>query len=207
MLSSKPNPDRIINPEEAGKLSVESLMESLSSSMEGLSSSEVGSRLSQFGPNEIAEKKANPLLKFLGYFWGPIPWMIEIAAVLSAVIQHWEDFAVIFSLLLVNAVVGFWQEHKASNAIELLKQSLAPKARVLRDGKWADIPSRDLVPGDVVRVRIGVIIPADIKLIEGDYLEADESALTGESLPVEKHTSDVAYSGSIVRQGEMNGLV
>jgi H+-transporting ATPase len=207
VLSSKSNLDQIINSEEAGKLSAESFMESLSFSAGGLTSSEAGSRLLQYGPNEITEKKVNPLLKFLSYFWGPIPWMIEIAAVLSAVIQRWEDFAVIFSLLLVNAVVGFWQEHKASNAIELLKQRLAPKARVLRDGKWADIPSKDLVPGDVVRVRLGVIVPADIKLIEGDYLEVDESALTGESLPVEKHTSDVAYSGSIVRQGEMKGLV
>jgi H+-transporting ATPase len=207
VLSSKSVPDQIIDPKEAGKLSVELLIETLSSSANGLSSSEAASRLSQYGSNEIAEKKANPLLKFLSYFWGPIPWMIEIAAVLSAVIQRWVDFAVIFALLLVNAVVGFWQEHKASNAIELLKQRLAPKARVLRDGKWADIPSKNLVPGDVVRVRLGVIVPADIKLIEGDYLEVDESALTGESLPVEKHTSDVAYSGSIVRQGEMNGMV
>jgi H+-transporting ATPase len=196
-----------ISADEAKGISSDDLVSKLSSSKKGLSSSEAEERLQKYGSNEITEKKVNPLLKFLGYFWGPIPWMIEIAAVLSAVIQRWEDFAVIFSLLLVNAVVGFWQEHKASNAIELLKQRLAPKARVLRDGKWTDLPSRDLVPGDIVRVRLGVIVPADIKLVEGDYLEVDESALTGESLPVEKHTSDVAYSGSVVRQGEMNGLV
>jgi H+-transporting ATPase len=133
--------------------------------------------------------------------------MIEVAAILSAVVHHWEDFWIIFVLLLLNAIVGFWQEHKADNAIELLKQKLAPKARVLRDGKWIEVDAKEVVPGDVVRVRLGVIIPADIKLIEGDYLLADESALTGESLPVEKHVSDVAYSGSIARQGEMNGLV
>jgi len=173
----------------------------------GLSSEEVERKRQQYGSNEIPEKKVNPLRKFLGYFWGPIPWMIEAAAILSIVIQHWEDFAVIFTLLLVNAVVGFWQEHKADNAIELLKKRLAPKARVLRDGTWREIPAIELVPGDVVRVRLGDIVPADIKLMKGDYLLLDESALTGESLPVEKHISDLAYSGSIVRQGEMNASV
>jgi len=107
----------------------------------------------------------------------------------------------------VNAVVGFWQEHKADNAIELLKKRLAPKARVLRDSKWMEIPAKELVPGDVVRVRLGDIVPADVKLMKGDYLLLDESALTGESLPAEKHVSDLAYSGSIVRQGEMNAYV
>lgn len=107
----------------------------------------------------------------------------------------------------MNAVVGFWQEHKADNAIELLKKRLAPKARVLRDSKWMEIPAKELVPGDVVRVRLGDIVPADVKLMKGDYLLLDESALTGESLPAEKHVSDLAYSGSIVRQGEMNAYV
>jgi H+-transporting ATPase len=173
----------------------------------GLSSAEVEKKLQQYGPNEIPEKKVNPLRKFLGYFWGPIPWMIEAAAALSIVIQHWEDFGIIFTLLIVNAVVGFWQEHKADNAIELLKKRLAPKARVLREGTWREIPARELVPGDILRVRLGDIVPADVKLMKGDYLLADESALTGESLPVEKHVSDVAYSGSIVRQGEMDAYV
>jgi len=133
--------------------------------------------------------------------------MIEAAVIVSAFIQHWIDFGIIFVLLMVNAVVGFWQEYKAGNAIELLKQRLAPKARVLRDGKWREISARELVPGDVVRVRLGDIVPADVKLFEGDYLLVDESTLTGESLPVEKHIEDVGYAGSIVRQGEMNALV
>jgi H+-transporting ATPase len=173
----------------------------------GLSAAEAERRLLQFGPNEIPERKTRPLRKFLSYFWGPIPWMIEVAAVLSVIIQHYEDFAVIFTLLIVNAVVGFWQERKAENAIELLKKRLAPKARVLRDGTWREIPSRELVPGDVVRVRLGDIVPADVKLMKGEYLLADESALTGESLPVEKHVSDIAYAGAIVRQGEMDANV
>ena len=173
----------------------------------GLTQEEVNRRLLQYGYNEIPERKINPIRKFLSYFWGPIPWMIEVAAVLSIVIQHYEDFGIILTLLIVNAIVGFWQERKADNAIELLKKRLAPRARVLRGGVWGEIPSRELVPGDVVRVRLGDIVPADVKLMEGDYLLADESALTGESLPVEKHVSDIAYAGAIVRQGEMDASV
>ena len=173
----------------------------------GLSSEEVERKRQQYGSNEIPEKKVSPIRKFLGYFWGPIPWMIATAAVLSAIIQHWEDFAIIFTLLMVNAVVGFWQEHKADNAIGLLKKRLAPKARVLRDSSWREIPAKELVPDDIVRVRLGDVVPADVKLMQGDYLLLDESALTGESLPAEKRVSDVAYSGSIVRQGEMNAYV
>ena len=133
--------------------------------------------------------------------------MIEAAVVMSAVIQHWPDFGIILMLLLLNAVIGFWQENKADNAIEMLKQKLAPNAKVLRDGKWVQKPAKELVPGDIVRVRLGDIIPADVKLIKGDYIQLDESALTGESLPVEKHEEDVGYSGSIARQGEMDALV
>jgi H+-transporting ATPase len=193
--------------EDAKKATVDELLSRLSATKEGLSSSEVEKRLQQYGNNEIPEKKANPVLKFLSYYWGPIPLMIEAAAIMSAIIQHWPDFGIIFTLLMMNAVVGFWQEHKAGNAIELLKQSLALKARVLRDGKWQEKPAGELVPGDVVRLRLGDIVPADVKLVEGDYLLTDESALTGESLPVEKHLSDVAYASSIARQGEMNALV
>ncbi|HJH28438.1 MAG TPA: plasma-membrane proton-efflux P-type ATPase [Methanosarcinaceae archaeon] len=196
-----------IGIDEAENQSIEELLENLSSSRTGLSPSEAAARLQQFGANEIQETKVNPLIKFLNYFWGPIPWMIEVAAVLSAFIHHWEDFGIIITLLLVNAVVGFWQENKADNAIELLKKRLALKARVLRDGKWSEISSKELVPGDVVRVRLGDIVPADIKLIDGDYMLSDESTLTGESLPVEKHVSDIAYTGSIVKQGEMDALV
>lgn len=192
---------------EAKQASIDEVMGKLSSQKEGLTQSEVEERLQQYGYNEISEKKINPILKFLTYFWGPIPWMIEVAAVLSAVIHHWEDFWIIFVLLLLNAVVGFWQEQKADDAIDLLKRRLAVTARVRRDGKWGQTPARELVPGDVVRVRLGDVVPADIKLMEGDYLLSDESTLTGESLPVEKHVSDLAYSGSIVRQGEMDAMV
>jgi H+-transporting ATPase len=193
--------------DEAKSASAADLMARLSSSNKGISASEAVERLQKYGPNEITETKANPLVKFLGYFWGTIPWMIEAAAILSAILNRWDDFAIIFLLLLMNAVVGFWQEHKADNAIELLKERLAPTARVQRDGQWFGLPSGELVPGDLVRIRLGEIVPADIKLIEGDYLQVDESALTGESLPVDKKVSDVAFSGSIVRQGEMTALI
>lgn len=196
-----------LSKEEVQKMSKEELFLKLNTSAQGLSNDEATKRLNEFGPNEISEKKTNPILKFLNYFWGPIPWMIEVAAILSAIIKHWEDFWIIFVLLLLNAIVGFWQEFKADDAINLLKKKLALIARTFRDGKWGEIAARDLVPGDLVRLRLGDIVPADIKLITGDYLTIDESALTGESLPVEKHQSDIAYSGSIIRQGEMDGLV
>ena len=173
----------------------------------GLTSAEVADLRSRYGFNDIPEEKKHPLLKFLSYFWGPIPWMIEAAAILSAVIAHWEDFAVILLLLMTNAVVGFFQERKAENAIELLKKRLAPNARVLRDGTWQEIPARELVPGDIVHIRLGDIVPADAILGTGKYLLLDESALTGESLPVEKKPGDTVFSGSIARQGEMDARV
>ena len=196
-----------IDTETAKKASVHELYESLSSSKNGLSASEAEKRLREMGPNEIPEKKVNPLIKFLKFFWGPIPWMIEAAAIMSILIHHLEDFWIISALLMLNAVVGFWQEHKADNAIELLKKKLSPSARVIRDNTWREIPAHELVPGDRVRVRLGDIVPADIKLLDGDYLLVDESALTGESLPVEKQINGVAYSGSVIHQGEMDGLV
>jgi H+-transporting ATPase len=196
-----------LSTDEAKKTDIDKLLEKLVTDRKGLSSSEAEKRLQQYGPNEIQEKKVNPLLKFLRYFWGPIPWMIEAAVIMSAVIQRWPDFAIILTLLMVNAIVGSWQERKAGNAIELLKKRLALKARVLRDGKWQETPAEKLVPGDIVRLRLGDIIPADVKLIDGDYLLTDESALTGESLPIEKHLSDIGYASSIVKQGEMNALV
>jgi len=162
------------------------LQTKLGSSQEGLSQAEAQKRLAQYGPNEIETKKINPLLNFLTYFWGPIPWMIEAAVVLSAVARHWPDFGIILLLLCANAVVGFWEERQAGDAIAALKAKLAIKARVKRDGKWVNPPARELVPGDVIRMRLGDIVPADARLLAGDPVEVDQSALTGESLPAEK---------------------
>ena len=179
----------------------------LDSSPDGLTQAEAEKRLAQYGPNEIAEKKTNELLKFLSYFWGPIPWMIEAAVILSAAARHWPDFGIILVLLLANAVVGFWEEHQAGNAIAALKATLAIKARVKRDGKWVDPAARELVPGDAIRLRLGDIVPADARLLDGDEISVDQSALTGESLPATRKSGDAVFSGSIVRRGEIGALV
>ncbi|MBE0649867.1 MAG: plasma-membrane proton-efflux P-type ATPase [Bacteroidales bacterium] len=193
--------------DDAKKMSEEELFRKLNTSSEGLSSEEAGKRLAQVGPNALPDKHKSIILIFLGYFWGPIPWMIEIAAILSLVVKHWTDFFVIFTLLLFNAGIGFWQEMKASNALDALKAQLALKAKVLRDATWQEIDARDIVPGEIVRIKIGDIIPADMKLIDGDYVSVDQAALTGESLPVNKKAGDIAYSGTIVKQGQMTGVV
>jgi len=193
--------------EEAKKLSEQNAFERLESSPRGLSSEEAAKRLEAYGPNALEEEKRNPLVEFLGYFWGPIPWMIEIAAVLSLIVRHWTDFIIIMVMLAFNALVGFWEEYQAANALDALKKQLALTARALRNGKWKQIRARDLVPGDLIRIRLGDIIPADVKLSDGDYLSIDESALTGESLPVDKRPGDIGYSGSVAKQGEMVSLV
>ncbi len=174
---------------------------------QGLTSAEAQRRLDQYGYNELEEKNANPILKFFSYFWGPIPWMIEAAAILSALVRHYEDLAIILALLIVNAVVGFWEEYQAGNTIAALKQKLAVQARVKRDARWINLPAREIVPGDMIRLRLGDIIPADAKLLEGDEVQVDQSALTGESLPVTHKSGDTVYSGSVLKQGEIEALV
>ncbi len=188
-------------------LPLEALKEKLDYREAGLDSAEAQRRLDQFGFNEIPEETVNSLRKFLSYFWGPIPWMIEVAMVLSALVRHWPDFFIILVLLFANALVAFWEEFQAGNAIAALKARLAMKARVRRDGNWAPLNARELVPGDVIRVRLGDIVPADARLLPGDAIEVDQSALTGESLPVTRATGEAVYSGSIVRQGEVDALV
>src|SRR6184192_4337827 len=173
----------------------------------GLSPAALQERLNKYGPNALAEEKKSALSAFLAYFWGPIPWMIEAAALMAFIVRDWGDFTIIASLLLFNALLGFWEEHEAANALDALKSSLALKARVLRDGKWQEVDARTLVPGDVIRLYLGDVVPADCKLIEGNYISIDQSALTGESLPVTKTSGEDAYSGSVVKQGEMVAVI
>ena len=173
------------------------------SALQGLSSEEASQRLQQYGPNALKDEHVSLIRRLLGYFWGPIPWMIEVAAVLSAVVQHWADFSIIMALLIFNAGVGFWQEYTAGNAVAALMKQLALKARVRRDGQWQEIDATQLVPGDIIRIRLGDVVPADVKLVEGDYLSVDQSALTGESMPVTKRAGDQAFSGTVVKQGEV----
>jgi H+-transporting ATPase len=192
---------------ELKSLPMADVLKTLNSTPDGLSEAEAKKRLAADGPNEIAEKKDNPFLKFLTYFWGPIPWMIEAAVILSGVVRHWPDFFIILVLLLSNAVVGFWEEHQAGNAIAALKKKLASTAKVKRDGKWIDPPAREVVKGDVIRLRLGDIVPADARLLAGDPVQVDQSALTGESLPTERKPGDAVFSGSIIRQGEIEAIV
>jgi H+-transporting ATPase len=188
-------------------LAMPELMKKLGASADGLTQAEAVKRQAQYGPNQLEEKKTNEYLKFFSYFWGPIPWMIEGAVILSGIVQHWLDFIVILALLLSNALVGFWEEHQAGNAIAALKARLAIKAKVKRDGKWTDPKASELVPGDVIRLRLGDIVPADARLLDGDSIQVDQSALTGESLPVTAKPGGAVYSGSIIRQGEIDAIV
>ena len=174
---------------------------------QGLDARQVRERLARFGYNEIQEKEEPLWHRVFRRFWGPIPWMIEAAAILSAVVQKWEDFAIITVMLLVNAGLDFFQEHRALNALKALKQRLASEVTVLREGAYKTVPARELVPGDIVKLRIGNVVPADVQLLEGDYLSVDQSALTGESLPVNKKTGEAAYANTIVKQGEMLAVV
>ncbi len=196
------------DPEDDLKtLPMDEVQKQLKSSPDGLSQAEAAKRLEQYGPNEIAEHKTNALLKFLSYFWGPIPWMIEVAVILSGAVRHWPDFFIILLLLLANAVVGYAEERQAGNAIDALKAKLAINARVRRDGEWTTPAARELVPGDVIRLRLGDIVPADARLLDGDEIEVDQSALTGESLPVTSAAGDAVFSGAIIRRGEIGALV
>ncbi len=190
------------------KLSKEDVFKQLNTNpKEGLSSSECQERLQKYGENSLEHKEKSMWLALLAFFWGPIPWMIEIALILAALLREWDDVIVISLMLIINAALGFFQEFKAGNAIAALRKKLALHARALRDGKWQNVEAKTLVPGDIISVKLGNIIPADIKLIEGEYLSVDQSALTGESLPVNKKVNEIAFSGTIAKMGEMTGVV
>ena len=172
----------------------------------GLGRSEVDALRKEHGYNEVAETKRHPLRLFLGKFWGLSAWMLELIMVLSAVLGKYSDLVVVGTLLVVNAVLGFTQEHRAAGVVEALRRRLQVSARVLREASWQVLPARELVPGDIVRMRSGDIIPADVELLAG-ALTVDQSALTGESKDVDKAPGDALSSGSIVRRGEGNGVV
>ncbi len=173
----------------------------------GLSAEDAASRLAKYGPNALAHKTESEARKIAHYFMGPIAYMIEAAAVVSAILGHWQDFIIIAGLLIFNAALDYWQDRKASNALAALEKGLAPEATVLRAGAWSTAPAANLVPGDIVKIRLGAIVPADLRLVSGAFAAIDQSALTGESLPATKKVGDEAYSGSVVKQGEMEGVV
>ena len=198
---------RSLSTDEVAALGVDTTLERLGSSREGLSGDEETSRLDRLGPNEVSDRRRSAVVEFLARFWGPIAWMIEAAFVLSVVVGRWEDALIIGVLLVMNGVVGFWEEHQAGNAIAALKQRLASTARVRRDGTWVVLPARVLVPGDVIRVRLGDVVPADACLLDDVEVEVDQSALTGESLPVSRTGGDSLFAGSTVSRGETDAVV
>lgn len=188
-------------------LTIEDSLKQLQTSLSmGLTSTEVGYRLGRFGRNEIAEKHQNVAVAFLKRFWGLTAWMLEVAILLSYVLGKYVDSYIIAALLLVNAVLGFVQEQQATKAVKALKQRLRLKARVLRDGVWRSVDAAEIVPGDIVRIRLGDVVPADLKVVEAEAT-VDQSAITGESLPVEKKAGEIVYSGSVVKKGEVTAVV
>ena len=172
----------------------------------GLARAEVDTRRKENGYNEVAEKKSHPVLKFLKKFWGISAWMLELIMILSVVLGKYSDLIVVGALLVINAMLSFMQENRAAGVVEALRKRLQVNARVRRDSSWQVVPARELVPGDIVRMRPGDIIPADVKLLTG-ALSVDQSALTGESKDADKAPGEVLSSGSVVRRGEGNGVV
>ncbi|KAJ1439518.1 P-type ATPase [Sesbania bispinosa] len=193
---------------------LEEVFDNLKCTREGLSSEQVQERLDLFGYNKLEEKKESKILKFLGFMWNPLSWVMEAAALMAIAMAHggdepgdYQDFAGIIILLLINSTISFIEENNAGNAAAALMARLAPKAKVLRDGKWSEEDASVLVPGDIISIKLGDIIPADARLLEGDPLKIDQSALTGESLPVTKSPGEGVYSGSTCKQGEIEAVV
>jgi H+-transporting ATPase len=183
------------------------VLQQLNTSDQGLSQSEVQTRLKTSGYNELVEKKVSPLQQLLSYFWGPIPWMIEAAVILSTLVGDWKDFFIILFLLVGNSLIGYFEEKSAGDAVAALKAQLALNATARRDGQWQTVPARELVPGDVIRLKIGDVLPADAILLECEAIKIDQAALTGESLPVSHVKGDQVYSGSILKQGQGEAVV
>ena len=196
------------------RIPIEEVFEQLKCTREGLTSDEGQNRLQVFGPNKLEEKKESKLLKFLGFMWNPLSWVMEAAALMAIVLANgdgkppdWQDFLGITVLLIVNSTISFIEENNAGNAAAALMAGLAPKTKVLRDGRWTEQDASILVPGDIISIKLGDIVPADARLLEGDPLKIDQSALTGESLAVTKNPGDEVFSGSTCKQGEIEAVV
>ena len=187
-------------------LPIEDAYSALNTSTSGLSENEVKKRINESGYNELSEKRKNPFVDFLGRYWGPMPWLLELTIVLSYVIGHYLEVGIVFGLLTLNAIIGFHHTRSSLKTLELLKKRLAIKAKVLRDREWVVKDAREIVPGDIIQVGLGDLIPADAKIVAGE-VSVDQSALTGESLPVTTHQSGILYSSSIIKRGEAKALV
>ncbi|CAI0376448.1 unnamed protein product [Linum tenue] len=196
------------------RIPIEEVFEQLKCSREGLTGDEGANRLQVFGPNKLEEKKESKFLKFLGFMWNPLSWVMEAAAIMALALANgggrppdWQDFVGIVTLLFINSTISFVEENNAGNAAAALMAGLAPKTKVLRDGRWTEQEAAILVPGDIISIKLGDIVPADARLLEGDPLKIDQSALTGESLPVTKNPYDEVFSGSTCKQGEIEAVV
>ncbi|KAJ7950801.1 Plasma membrane ATPase [Quillaja saponaria] len=193
---------------------LEEVLQHLKCTRKGLSSDQVQERLDLFGYNKLEEKKESKVLTFLGFKWNPLSWVMEAAAIMAIAMAHggdkpadYQDFVGIMVLLVINSTISFVEENNAGNAAAALMARLASKAKVLCDGKWSEEDASVLVPGDIISIKLGDIVPADACLLEGDPLKIDQSALTGESLPVTKNPGDEVYSGSTCKQGEIEAVV
>ncbi|KAL9242278.1 hypothetical protein vseg_016295 [Gypsophila vaccaria] len=193
---------------------IEEVFEQLKCTREGLTSEEGTQRLEIFGYNKLEEKKENKFLKFLGFMWNPLSWVMEAAAIMAIALANgggkppdWQDFVGIMCLLVINSTISFIEENNAGNAAAALMANLAPKCKLLRDKQWKESDAALLVPGDIISIKLGDIVPADARLLEGDPLKVDQSALTGESLPVTRGPGDEVYSGSTCKQGEIEAVV
>ncbi|KAL9362772.1 hypothetical protein Peur_045557 [Populus x canadensis] len=196
------------------RIPVEEVFQQLRCTKEGLSTAQGEERLKIFGPNKLEEKRESKFLKFLGFMWNPLSWVMEAAAIMAIALANgggkppdWQDFVGIVVLLIINSTISFIEENNAGNAAAALMAGLAPKTKVLRDGKWMEEDASILVPGDMISIKLGDIVPADARLMKGDPLKIDQSALTGESLPVTKHPGEGVFSGSTCKQGEIEAVV
>ncbi|KAF8132313.1 plasma membrane atpase 1, partial [Boletus edulis] len=172
----------------------------------GLSQEGAQRRIELFSPNKLEQEEQNAFLQFLSFMWNPLSWVMEGATLVAIVLSNgegqppdWQDFLGIVILLFVNSTIGFYEERNAGNAVKALMDSLAPKAKVKRNGTWSEIESAGLVPGDIV--------PADCRLMEAINVSIDQAALTSESLPQSKKVADQCFSGSMCKQGEAEGVV
>jgi len=191
---------------EFKEMKIADALSALDSSEKGLSGREAASRAEKLGYNEVAQKQESALAELFSHFWGPIPWLLEIATILCYLLGNTIDALVLAFLVLMNGSVAFYNEHDSKKALQLLKRKLTIKTRVLRNGNWATLEARELVPGDVIIAGLGDVVPADAKIISGN-VSADQSALTGESLPAELHESDVLFTGSVIKRGEARCVV
>jgi len=197
---------KLMSTSEYKKFAVEESIKSLKTTTSGLSQAEAERRLKEYGSNEIKEVSKNKYLEFLKRYWGPMPWLLEFAILLTVLLNHYTESIIIFVLLTINAVIGFLQSQNSQSAVELLRKKLEIAAKVLRDGRWVQIEAKEVVPGDAINIKLGDLVSADVEIIEGE-VSIDESALTGESLPKDLHKSDIIYSSSIVKRGEAKCLV